>query len=70
MYGPFLIYLFLQERFRPLIQYMPSVIHVANTMMTASKIFNIPVVATEQYPRALGKTGWRNVDFGLTEALE
>jgi len=46
----------IQERFRPLIQYMPSVIHVAKNMINSAHILNIPIVATEQYPKALGCT--------------
>jgi len=46
----------IQERFRPLIQYMPSVIHVAKNMINSAHILNIPIVATEQYPKALGST--------------
>jgi hypothetical protein len=39
-----------------LIQYFPSVIHVSNQMARAAKIFEVPVVVTEQYPKAMGKT--------------
>eukprot|EP01101_Sappina_pedata_P006894 TRINITY_DN3534_c0_g1_i1.p1 TRINITY_DN3534_c0_g1~~TRINITY_DN3534_c0_g1_i1.p1 ORF type:complete len:215 (+),score=75.40 TRINITY_DN3534_c0_g1_i1:36-647(+) len=45
-----------QERFRSLIQYFPSVIHVANQMSRVGAIMNIPVVVTEQYPKAFGPT--------------
>eukprot|EP00455_Lapot_gusevi_P041853 TRINITY_DN489_c0_g1_i2.p1 TRINITY_DN489_c0_g1~~TRINITY_DN489_c0_g1_i2.p1 ORF type:complete len:202 (+),score=56.22 TRINITY_DN489_c0_g1_i2:80-685(+) len=45
-----------QERFRDLIQFMPSVIHVSSQMTRAAKILNIPLIVTEQYPKALGRT--------------
>jgi len=46
----------IQERFRPLIQHFPSVIHVGRQMVKAASLLSIPVVATEQNPRALGST--------------
>jgi isochorismate hydrolase len=56
-----------QERFRSVISHMPSVIHVSKTMVRlriAKVIFQnsvanelkMPVIVTEQYPKALGKT--------------
>lgn len=45
-----------QERFRSIISFMPSVIFVAQRMVAASRLFNIPVVVTEQNPSKLGKT--------------
>ncbi|KAF8821938.1 putative Isochorismatase domain-containing protein 1 [Cardiosporidium cionae] len=45
-----------QERFRQLIFQMPDVIHAANLMIESSKILGIPLVVTEQYPKALGHT--------------
>jgi len=45
-----------QERFRPLIQFFPSVIHVSSLMTRAGKLLNVPTIATEQNSRALGKT--------------
>lgn len=45
-----------QERFRPLITAFPSVVSVASLMIQAGKVMGIPVIATEQYPQALGHT--------------
>ncbi|KAI9483869.1 MAG: Isochorismatase-like protein [Benjaminiella poitrasii] len=45
-----------QERFKGVIWQYPSVITVANKMIKASKLLDIPVVVTEQYPKAFGKT--------------
>jgi len=46
----------IQERFRPLIWMMPAVIHVAVLMAKSARIMGIPLVVTEQYPKALGHT--------------
>merc|ERR1712194_368664 len=35
---------------------MPQVINTAKTMVQAAEIFDIPLVVTEQYPKALGHT--------------
>ncbi|KAG2213942.1 Isochorismatase-like protein [Mucor mucedo] len=45
-----------QERFKGLIWQYPSVISVAGKMIKASKLLDIPVVVTEQYPKAFGPT--------------
>lgn len=46
----------IQERFRPLIWMMPAVIHVGIRMAKAARVMGIPLVVTEQYPKALGHT--------------
>lgn len=45
-----------QERFKGLIWQYPSVISVAGKMIKASKLLDIPIVVTEQYPKAFGPT--------------
>ncbi|GAA5975107.1 hypothetical protein JCM11641_000037 [Rhodosporidiobolus odoratus] len=43
----------IQERFRLVVHGYPSVIHTAEKMLKAAKILDIPVIATEQYPKFL-----------------
>lgn len=45
-----------QERFRSIISYMPSLIFVAQRMANASRLYNVPTIVTEQNPDRLGKT--------------
>ncbi|EME32188.1 Isochorismatase domain-containing protein 1 [Galdieria sulphuraria] len=46
----------IQERFRSVIYQYTSVINAAKILLEAAELFKIPVIATEQYPRALGHT--------------
>ena len=46
----------IQERFRELIFNMPSVIFVGQQMARFSKVLNVPLIVTEQYPQGLGQT--------------
>lgn len=46
----------IQERFRPIISGMPAVVDTARRMIKGANIIGLPVVVTEQYPKALGNT--------------
>ncbi|KAI7861866.1 Isochorismatase-like protein [Spinellus fusiger] len=46
----------IQKKFEGLIWQFPSVVTVANKMIKASNILDIPIVVTEQYPKAFGNT--------------
>jgi nicotinamidase-related amidase len=46
----------IQEKLVPAMKYGKQVIRNTNTLITIAKRLDIPVVATEQYPRGLGKT--------------
>eukprot|EP00922_Rhytidocystis_sp_ex-Travisia-forbesii_P058306 GHVS01086198.1.p1 GENE.GHVS01086198.1~~GHVS01086198.1.p1 ORF type:complete len:144 (-),score=12.59 GHVS01086198.1:722-1153(-) len=46
----------IQEIFRHLTLQMPHVIHTASMMSQAADLLGIPLVVTEQYPRALKST--------------
>jgi len=41
----------MQEKFRGNIQYYPQMLMVANRMLQAANVLDIPVVVTEQYPK-------------------
>eukprot|EP01116_Phalansterium_solitarium_P000425 TRINITY_DN1027_c0_g1_i3.p1 TRINITY_DN1027_c0_g1~~TRINITY_DN1027_c0_g1_i3.p1 ORF type:complete len:203 (+),score=21.84 TRINITY_DN1027_c0_g1_i3:465-1073(+) len=46
----------IQERFRPLIQNFPAVVHSSKTLISCAKELQIPIIATEQYSKGLGTT--------------
>nr|KAG5694281.1 hypothetical protein BaRGS_031999 [Batillaria attramentaria] len=46
----------MQEKFRPAIKFFPDIVEVAKRLVSATKILNIPLVVTEQYPKGLGST--------------
>eukprot|EP00879_Flechtneria_rotunda_P027337 GHRR01029282.1.p2 GENE.GHRR01029282.1~~GHRR01029282.1.p2 ORF type:complete len:111 (+),score=33.75 GHRR01029282.1:342-674(+) len=46
----------IQERFRPIIAGMPAVVDTARRMIRGANILGLPVIVTEQYPKALGNT--------------
>lgn len=45
-----------QQKFRPLIHKSETLIRKCNMLTETSKILNIPILVTEQYPKALGVT--------------
>ncbi|XP_064645091.1 isochorismatase domain-containing protein 1-like [Lineus longissimus] len=46
----------MQERFRPSIEYFEGIVQICSRLVSTSNILNIPLVVTEQYPKALGNT--------------
>ncbi|KAH9991457.1 Isochorismatase-like protein [Russula vinacea] len=46
----------LQTKFRPAIHGFDSLVTTANKLLKVAKIHDVPVIVTEQNPRALGKT--------------
>ena len=46
----------LQEKFAPIISHFDGVVSNSNRVLHAAKIFDLPVLATEQYPKGLGRT--------------
>ena len=46
----------MQERFRPVISGMPAIIDTARRMIRGASALELPVIVTEQYPKALGNT--------------
>ncbi|XP_013136623.1 PREDICTED: isochorismatase domain-containing protein 1-like isoform X2 [Papilio polytes] len=55
----------IQETFRPHIKHFGEVVKVANKMVAAAKVFNIPLYVSEQYPKGLGPT---TKDINISEA--
>ncbi|KAF8073015.1 isoc2 [Scenedesmus sp. PABB004] len=46
----------LQERFRPVISGFPAVVDTARRMIRGANVLGLPIITTEQYPKALGST--------------
>ncbi|CAF0709452.1 unnamed protein product [Brachionus calyciflorus] len=46
----------MQEKFRPAILYFNEIAEIAQRLVTATNLLNIPLVVTEQYPKGLGPT--------------
>jgi hypothetical protein len=46
----------IQERFKPAIPELDRIINAASILNKAAEILDIPLIITEQYPEALGKT--------------
>ena len=51
----------LQERLLPAMHNLDELIKNANILLKMSEIYDIPVLATEQYPKGLGNTDSRIV---------
>lgn len=43
----------MQEKFASSIQYFPAIVNVASRILKTSKILEMPIVVTEQYPKGL-----------------
>eukprot|EP00090_Calanus_glacialis_P038736 TRINITY_DN6750_c0_g1_i1.p1 TRINITY_DN6750_c0_g1~~TRINITY_DN6750_c0_g1_i1.p1 ORF type:complete len:199 (-),score=49.71 TRINITY_DN6750_c0_g1_i1:198-794(-) len=46
----------MQEKFRPMISYFNQVVLNSNRVLNAAKVMDMPVLASEQYPKGLGHT--------------
>ena len=53
----------IQERLVPVMKYKDQVINNTNILITAAKEMDFPVIATEQYPKGLGRTVPELVDL-------
>ena len=41
----------MQEKFRPMIQYFPEIVHNSNRVLNAAQMMDLPTFVTEQYPK-------------------
>lgn len=46
----------MQDKFAPMISHFQQIVHNSNRVLNAAKIMEMPVFATEQYPKGLGRT--------------
>ncbi|XP_067928062.1 isochorismatase domain-containing protein 2-like [Watersipora subatra] len=46
----------MQEKFRNMISYYPQILNTSARVLQAARVLDIPIIVTEQYPKALGKT--------------
>lgn len=46
----------IQEKFRPMIQYFDGIVECSRRIVDTARILEIPILATEQYPKGLGAT--------------
>ncbi|XP_038058224.1 isochorismatase domain-containing protein 1-like [Patiria miniata] len=56
----------MQEKFKPAIKYFSDIVEVAKRLTETSKILEIPLIVTEQYPKGLGSTV---SDLDITHAV-
>jgi len=54
----------MQEKFRPSVAHFDAVVANSNRVLRASALMDVPAVATEQYPKGLGRTV---TELGLAE---
>ena len=45
----------IQEKFRHMIKYFPEICQVAQRLSMAAKLLDVPLIASEHYPKGLGK---------------
>jgi len=57
----------MQEKFAPFVQYFPAIANVATRILKTAKILKMPVIVTEQNPKALGHTA---KEIGLSDYPE
>ena len=55
----------MQEKFRPNIKFFDEVVANSSRILKAASVMEIPIMATEQYPKGLGSTV---PELGLAEA--
>ena len=55
----------MQEKFKPNIKFFDEVVANSSRVLKAASVMDIPVLATEQYPKGLGPTV---PELGLAEA--
>ncbi|MFC1723382.1 hydrolase [Nanoarchaeota archaeon] len=54
--NPVFVMVDMQEKFLPVIADIDTIIKNSDILIQASKILNIPLISTEQYPKGLGPT--------------
>ena len=52
----FVLVIDLQEKLLPLITHQERIVATAGKLLDGVRVFELPVLATEQYPKGLGKT--------------
>ncbi|KAG0724820.1 Isochorismatase domain-containing protein 2 [Chionoecetes opilio] len=59
----------MQEKFRNNIQYFPQIVQVSARLLEAFKLLDLPVVATEQYPKGTLEDQAQAKLLGVTEKV-